>query len=259
MVNLSISTSEFEYFLLILVRMTSFIQLAPFYGESSVPGRFKIALSVFLSYLVYMLTDPVTVQYETVFQYALIIIKEAIVGLIIGLAAVICMHIATFAGRMVDMEIGLSAASLMDPSLQDSLTITGMIYRYAFLAMLITTGMYQYIVRAVIETYTLIPVDGARFAIGKILTNIIGFVTQYFVIGFQIALPVFAVMLVMNVVLAIFAKVAPQMNLFAVGMQLKILVGLVVLYLSMWLLPMAAELLFKEMKIMIVSMVEAMM
>ena len=83
--------------------------------------------------------------------------------------------------------------------------------------------------------------------------------TQSFVIGFQIALPVFAVIMVMNAVLAILAKVAPQMNLFAVGMQIKILSGFAVLYLSMWLVPTASELLFKEMKRMIVAMVEAMM
>lgn len=259
MINLSISTSELEYFLLIFIRMVSFMHLAPFYGEESIPSRFKVALSIFLSYMVYMITDPVEVQYNTVFQYALIVMKEAVVGLLIGLAASVCMHIVTMAGRLIDMEMGLSAASLMDPTFHDSVTITGILYKYAFLALLITSGMYQYIIKAVIETYTLIPVNGARFALGTILKDMISFLGQYFMIGFQIALPVFAVILVMNAVLAILAKVAPQMNLFAVGMQIKILAGLGVLYLSVWLVPTGANLLFREMKIMIVSMVEAMM
>ncbi len=259
MVDFSISTSELEYFLLIFIRMVSFMHLAPFYGEVNVPSRFKVALSIFLSYLVYTITDPVALQYDTVFQYALIVMKEAVVGLLIGLSAAICMHIVTMAGRLVDLEIGLSAASLMDPTFQDSATITGVFFKYIFSFLLITSGMYQYIIKAVIETYTLIPVDGVQFAVGNILSSMISFMGEYFMIGFQIALPVFAVILVMNAVLAILAKVAPQLNLFAVGMQIKILAGLVVLYLSMWLLPALANLIFKEMKVMIVSMVEAMM
>ncbi len=259
MVDLSISTSEIEYFLLIFIRMTSFMHLAPFYGENSIPARVKVTLSLFLSYLIFNIIEPVEPVYDTLLEYTGLIVKEVVVGLLIGLAAMICMQIVSFAGRLIDMEIGLSAASLMDPSFHDSLTISGMLFKYLFLFLMITSGMYQYIIKAIIETYTLIPITGARFALGNLMSSFIGFMGQYFVIGFQIALPVFCVIMVMNVVLGILAKVAPQLNLFAVGMQIKVLAGLGILYLSMWLVPKAANLLFTEMKRMIVSIVEAMM
>lgn len=259
MVDFSVSTSDIEYFLLIFVRMAAFMYLAPFYGDNSIPTRLKVALSLFLAYLLYMTSEPVVLTYDTVFEYALLVMKETVVGLLIGLGAGMCMQIVTFAGRIIDMEMGLSAASLMDPSFHDSVTVSGLFLKYIFSLLLITSGMYQYIIRALMETYTLIPVAAAKFEVGNIMSTMISFVTQYFVIGFQIALPVFAVTLVMNAVLGILAKVAPQMNLFAVGMQIKILAGLAALYLSMWLVPTASELLFKEMKRMVVSMVEAMM
>ena len=259
MVDLSISTSELEYFLLIFIRMTAFLHLAPFYGEQSIPSRVKVTLGLFLAYLVYTISEPVAPVYDTVTEYAILVIKEVTVGLLIGLAAMICMQIVSFAGRLIDMEIGLSAASLMDPSFHESMTVSGMFLKYIFSFLLITSGMYQYIIKAMIETYTLIPITGAKFAIGNLMASFTGFMAQYFVIGFQIALPVFCVIMVMNVVLGILAKVAPQLNLFAVGMQIKILAGLGILYLSMWLVPVAAELLFTEMKRMIVSIVEAMM
>ena len=53
--------------------------------------------------------------------------------------------------------------------------------------------------------------------------------TDYFVIGFRIALPVFATTLLLNCILAILARIAPQMNMFVVGMQLKIFVGIFVI------------------------------
>ena len=74
--------------------------------------------------------------------------------------------------------------------------------------------------------------------------------TDYIVIGFRIFLPVFGVMLLLNAVLGIMAKIAPQMNMFSVGMQLKILVGLSVLFLTIGMLPAISDFIFSEMKVM---------
>lgn len=235
------------------------MHLAPFYGDSSIPSRFKVALSLALSYMVFLLTPHTELVYDTVMGYAALVIMEAAAGLLIGLVSTVCMQVASMAGRLADMEIGLSGASAMDPTYRDNVTVSGLIYRYAFTLLLITSGMYQYIIKAFIQTYELIPVGNVHFALDKILSSLITFMGQFFLIGFQIAMPVFAVITVMNAVLGVLAKVAPQMNLFAVGMQLKILVGLSVMYVSVWLIPMAADSMFTQMKKMIVSIVEAMM
>ena len=73
-------------------------------------------------------------------------------------------------------------------------------------------------------------------------------ITDYFVIGFRIFLPVFSCILVINIVLGILARIAPQMNMFVIGMQLKIFVGLVVLYFVMNLLPGLCDFIFQEMQ-----------
>ena len=79
-----------------------------------------------------------------------------------------------------------------------------------------------------------------------------------FVIAFRIVLPVFACMMILNCILGIMAKVAPQMNMFAVGIQLKVLLGMAVLFLTVMLLPGIADFIFTEMKRMVVSMIEGM-
>ena len=75
--------------------------------------------------------------------------------------------------------------------------------------------------------------------------------TLYGIIGFRIFLPFFACIMVLNCVLGIMARVAPQMNMFSIGMQLKILVGFVVLYLIVFLLPNVANYIFDEIKTMV--------
>ena len=84
------------------------------------------------------------------------------------------------------------------------------------------------------------------------------FLADYIVIGFRIILPIFCAMIFLNCVLGVLAKVSPQLNMFAVGMQLKVLVGLCILFLSMRMLPALSDNLFTQMKRMIVSFVEGM-
>jgi flagellar biosynthetic protein FliR len=74
-------------------------------------------------------------------------------------------------------------------------------------------------------------------------------------VGFRICLPIFAVMIILNAVLGVLAKVSPQLNMFAVGIQMKVLTGLCILYVTTAMLPSVANFVYEQMKIMIVKFV----
>ena len=260
MVNYSFTMVELEFYLLILCRVSCLIFIAPFYSMNSTPARIKIGLSIFVSFLIYqILPEHPAMSYETVYGYAILVLKEALTGLLMGYGCNICTTVISFAGRIMDMETGLSMASLMDPATKQDMSITGMLYQYGVLLLLIISGMYQYILKALVESYTLIPVGEAIFPTDVLMSVMLKFMADYIMIGFRICLPLFAVIIVLNSVLGILAKVAPQMNMFAVGIQLKVFVGLSVLYLTTIMLPSVSEMIYTEMKTMMVSFVEAMM
>ena len=114
-------------------------------------------------------------------------------------------------------------------------------------------------IKALAETFILIPVNGVVFNTDKILSAMITFMADYISIGFRICLPVFAVMILLNAVLGIMAKVSPQMNMFAVGIQLKVLVGICVLFFTVGMLPGISDSIYTEMKRLMVLFVESMM
>lgn len=124
--------------------------------------------------------------------------------------------------------------------------------------LLIATDMHHYILRALVDTYQLIPVNGAVFDWNHLMVSMTMFITDLMVLGFRIVLPIFACSMILNCILGIMAKVAPQMNMFAVGIQIKILLGFTVMFLTVTLLPGIANMIFTEMKRMIVSVVEGM-
>ena len=260
MIDVSFSIYDLEYFLLILTRVSCFIFIAPFFSMSNTPARVRVALSVFISILLYQLLTPAqAVFYESVLEYALIIMKEAICGLLIGFSANICTSIVNFAGSVVDMETGLSMATLMDPTTKQNTSITGVLYQYAFMMMMIASGMYRYLLGALADSFRLIPVNGTVFHSDNLVEAITTFMSEYIIIGFRIVLPIFCVILLLNAILGVLAKVSPQMNMFAVGIQLKIITGLSVLFITAGILPSASDFIFQEMKQLMVSFVGGMM
>lgn len=256
MIDYSFSLIDFEYILLILVRIASFIFVAPFFSQRGVPAQAKIGLAFFSAIIVYGAVPHPTLEYGGVLGYGYAVLQEGITGLLIGFAAYICNSIVVFAGSLIDMDIGLSMAQQFNPDMSMQMTSTGTLYYYLVFAMLIATNMHHYILQAVCDSFYVAPIGGAVFQWDELLFAMTTYMIDLFVIGFRIFLPVFAVIMIMNCILGVMAKVAPQMNMFSIGIQLKILAGLVVIFVTIFLFPGVTDMVFHEMKKMVVLVIE---
>ena len=250
MIDYTFSLVTFEYFLLILVRIASFVAVAPFFGLASVPTRTKIGFSAVLAILITQ-AMPGNVSYGGMLEYGTIVAKEAITGLLIGMMANICTYIVGFAGRLIDMEVGLAMAQEYNPLTRTQESITGNLYYYLVMLLLLISDLYRYLIKAIADSFQLIPVNGQVFQWEYLSEHMVVFFTDIFVIGFRIMLPVFACCMVMNCILGIMAKVAPQMNMFAVGIQIKIFAGYAVIVVTVILLPKMAAMIGEEIKTML--------
>lgn len=243
---MTFTIENFEIFILILVRITGFIFTAPFFSLRNVPFQVKAGLSVFLAVILFYTVPYNQPEYEGIIGYSLIVVTEALAGAIMGLFSNIAFHILNFSGQFLDMEIGFSMVNELDPTTNVMSTITASFFSYLVMLIMLITNLHHYFLRAVIDSFQVI-------GIGQVKLNpdmyqlMIRFITDYFIIGFRIVLPVYAATLLVNTILAILAKIAPQMNMFVIGMQIKIFVGLIVLVLIMGLIPSIADFIFNEM------------
>lgn len=249
--------AEWELFLLILVRVASFVYTAPFFSTSNVPVRTKLGLAVFLSYIIMCVSPEQSYSYEGVIGYAMLVLKESVVGLSIGFCANLCMQAVHFAGHTIDVNIGLAMAQMYDPATKTQVNISGQLYYYIVMLLMLVSGLHRFLIQALVDTYSVIPV-GAAIIRPEIYSTVISFIANYFVIGFRIALPVFITLMLISCILGIMARIAPQMNMFSVGMQIKILVGFFIMYLTVSMLPSVAGFLMDTMKSNIVDVVKGM-
>ncbi|MBQ7562940.1 MAG: flagellar biosynthetic protein FliR [Lachnospiraceae bacterium] len=259
MFNYSFSYEDLELFLLVFVRMASFIVTAPFFSINNVPRRFKAGFSLFVAYIIYkVMPSHEPLSYSTVYGYAALVLREAITGLLIGIAANLIESVIHFAGKLADMEIGLSMVQLMDPTTREMTGFTGTMYSYIVSLTMVLTGMHYYFLRALAETYTLIPIGKAVFHSDEIMNVIIRFLGDYMSIAFRLCLPVVVAIMITNVVLGILAKAAPQINMFSVGVQIKIVAGLAIMFFTASTLPSITDYIFREMREMMTVFAESM-
>ncbi|HWT76312.1 MAG TPA: flagellar biosynthetic protein FliR [Mobilitalea sp.] len=243
---MTFTIENFEAYLLILVRITGFIYTAPFFSLRNVPVRIKAGLAIFMAAILFYTVPYTSPEYESVIEYAILAVKEAIAGAVMGFFANIAYQIVAYAGEIIDMEIGFSMVSEFDPTTNIQTTITANFYGYLVLLMMLITNLHHYFIRAIIDSFQVV-------GLGDVVLNpgtyhlMVKYLTDYFKIGFRIVLPVYAAILVVNTILAIISKIAPQMNMFVIGMQLKIFVGLIVLALIVELIPSVADFIFNEM------------
>ena len=243
---MTISLDHLEYFLLILVRISGFMVAAPIFSLRNIPMRVKTLLAIAIAIVMFHVIPYREVVYSTTIEYALVVITEMLAGVIMGFMANVAYYILSFAGQIIDQEIGFSMVNQYDPITSAQVTITGNFYTYAVMLMVLITNMHHYLIRALTDSFLVIPVGSMAldFGIYEVMKR---FVVDYFVLGFRIVLPIFASLLVVNTILAILARVAPQMNMFVIGLQLKVFVGLAVLVLMFMMITGVADLIFREM------------
>ena len=92
-------------------------------------------------------------------------------------------------------------ANVFDPTTNQQSSISGLLLQYGVMLILFATGLHRYLLAALKETFTLIPIGGAVFHMDNLLACVVGFLSDYIVIGFRICLPVFASIMLMNIVL----------------------------------------------------------
>lgn len=241
-----ITIEQIEFFLAILVRISGFIFTAPFFNMKNVPVRVKVGATTAISIILATTIPYSPLSYNGVIGFAILMVSETLAGLILGFLSNIVYQILQFAGQLLDMEIGFSMVNEMDPVTSAQVTVSGNFYSYAVILMMMVTYMHHYLLDAIVDSFAVVPIGGVDINPG-IYSIATTFLVDYFILAFRIVLPVFGSMLLVNTVLAILAKVAPQMSMFVIGIQLKVIVGLVVLLIVIELIPGISNLLFDKM------------
>ncbi len=230
---------------LIFVRISSMIMTAPFFSSAAFPVQIKIFFALITSVLLYPVIPAENVFIPTdsgALFLATAIIIEVLVGAVLGLIGQLIFAGLEMAGRLISLKIALAFADMVDTMTQEQSTIISNLFSLlAVLVFLAIDGDKIYI-RALAQSFEVIPLNQAQVHLaGPYLLEV---ATYLFVIGVQITSPFLVVLFLLDLSLAIFARIMPQANIMFIALPIKIGVGLTLLILVVPYLPVAFEMMF---------------
>lgn len=238
--------SQVDIFLMAFLRMLGFFIVVPVFGGKNIPMTAKLGMS-FLITIIVMLTDfiaPLDYNGELL-GLGLIAAKEFIMGLILGYTVYLIFSTVLLSGQLIDYNINFAMLTVVDPMSETQMALSGNLYYMAMLLFMLITNTHHFLLKAVIYSYKMVPLGNQVFS-PELGTSFMSIMAGVFVIGVKIAAPIVGVILVLNVVLGILGKAAPQMNMLVVGLPLKSLVGLLMLMLVTILLPQIYNILYEQ-------------
>lgn len=237
----------FDMFLLVFVRMTGLFVVAPIFGRKNIPTYFKIGFSFFIALILVNTTAVQMAQYDdNLLSYTLLITKEFIVGLSIGFVAYLAFTAIYIAGEVIDMQIGFGIVNVMDPISNIQVPVTSNVYFIISMLLFLSINGHHMLIRTLYDSFGSLPIGSAVFNNG-LLDGMLDLFGTVFATGIKIAGPILATILITDIALGTISKMVPQINIFVIGMPLKIGIGIIILIITMPMFIMVMETIFRLM------------
>lgn len=210
-------------------RILALLASAPLIGNAQVPARVKIGLAILITVVVAPTLPPSTVDPGSG-AGLILLARESVLGAAMGLAMRIVFAGIATAGDIIGLQMGIGFAQFYDPQSNSQTAVVGQFIGLLGTLTFLSLNGHLVMISTLIESFHAVPVDGGGGGLWLLLVQSGGMVLHAAVL---LSLPLIATLLVVNAALGVLARTAPQLNIFAIGFPITMLVGFVALMLAL--------------------------
>lgn len=212
-------------FMMILSRMSGFVLFNPMLGRRGVPGVVKAGLVLLLTVTVFYMSPPAPAVPGVLLQLLLMLLLEMAVGYFLGLVVNIFFYIPIMAGEIIDTQMGMSMGKTYDPGSQASLSVTATLLNVLMTMLFFAANGHHTLLRIFLLSGDAIP-----FGMVSLGTALYSTIVELFIhctiLSIKLCMPILAAELLGQVGMGILMKAIPQINVFAINIELKVIIGL---------------------------------
>lgn len=221
--------TEFVFFLLVFVRIVSFIGSSTVFSLKGMPNIAKVGLALMLAFLTVnaIKYDPQLLPASSL-SLAAGCAGECFFGLMLGFATSLVFHAMQMAGQYMDLQVGFSMASEYDSMNYTNVTLIGNLAKLMGICIFFAINGHHALIRCIIKSFEVVPV-GRVNPTGGVFKYIISMILQIFGLSVKIAAPVVITIFLTDFTIGLISRTVPQLNVLMLGIPVKLLVGLLVL------------------------------
>jgi flagellar biosynthetic protein FliR len=233
MLALNLSLGQLQAYLVIFLRVSAILFVAPIFDSRSIPVLFKIGLAISISLLLYPMVQLDTgAALDNVFRFAFWVGAEIALGVVIGMGVKMFFTGIQLAGQFAGFQMGLAIANVMDPATSAQMPILAQFKNLFAMLIFLVTNAHHLFFRALVESFTLVPPFHIQVH-DNLFAAVMAMAANIFIIAIKIGAPVMGAMFITSVAFGMLARTVPQMNVFLVAMPVKIVLGLIFLSISL--------------------------
>jgi flagellar biosynthetic protein FliR len=215
-------------FLFASCRVAGMIFFNPIFGRKGIPSAIKVGLSVLVAlFAVYDIGNVYVLDYSTI-ELVLIVGKEMIIGIAIGFVMHLFLSVFQIGGQLIDLQIGLSMAAMYDPASNSSISVTSNLISGMYILVFFISNCHLALINIVVKSFQVIPIglQAISSRVGVYFIELFGCILVFAV---QLAMPIIVTEIIVEFAVGILMRLVPNINVFVINLQMKILVGLVVI------------------------------
>lgn len=217
-------------FLYIVMRMSGFVLTNPLFGRSNFPALYKAGFALMLSAAVASFYTGEAVMPRTALEFALKVLLEFAVGAVFAIIIQFFLYIPEQAGEIVDTQMGMCMARMYDAGAQASLTSTASLLNMLTILVFFAANGHITLLRIMMTSGEIVPYGAAAFG-DAVANRAVELFAECALLAVKLSLPILATELMGQVGMGILMKVIPQINVFAINIELKVIIGLSMLLL----------------------------
>ena len=217
-------------FLYIIARMSGFILFNPILGRQTIPSIFRSGVVLVLSVFVYSITDQTVLMPSGIPEFSIRVLLELAVGFLLGMVMNFFFYIPQLAGLVVDTQMGMTMNQIYDASTQSNISVTGVLLNVLMTLLFFAANGHHTLLRLMLTSGDIVPFGTAAFG-NTVYSAMLELFIECTVLAVKLCLPILAAELIGQLGMGILMKVIPQINVFAINIELKVLIGLLLLLL----------------------------
>jgi flagellar biosynthesis protein FliR len=222
---------QLQVFLLIFARIAGIFIEAPVYSARTFPATGKVAMAIWIS-IVMMFSVPVQALPPNNTAFVIMLLTEFFIGFAIGFVCNVFFESLQSAGNLIDLQMGTSIASALDPNTGAMSSMIGRLAFFLGLVIFFVLNGHHMILAGVHHSYSVLPIGYSVNFSAAFALQVIEGVSSLLLIALQLAVPALLIIFLSDFSFGIVSRVAPQVNVFMLGFQVKPSLGMLALLFS---------------------------
>ncbi len=217
--------ADLTLFMMIMARMSGFVLFNPIFGRRGIPGMVKSGLILLLSVTVYTMSPPAPAAPQMLLELAVMFLLELALGYVLGLVVSCFFYIPLLAGNVIDTQMGMSMGATYDPGTQSSVSTVDALLNVMMSLLFFAANGHHTLLRILLTSGQIVPFGAVTFG-SELYSAVLSLFIDCTVLGVKLCMPVLGAELLGQMGMGVLMKAIPQINVFAINIELKVIIGL---------------------------------